>query len=53
MRMRTVVLLNEFFTLIQEIIGKTNNQLHRGLLIKIRENTINMLLNKVESCAEA
>lgn len=36
----------------QEIIEKSHNQFHRGLLIKIRENTINMALNKVKSCAE-
>lgn len=51
--MRTVVLKNEFFSIVQEIIEKSYNQFHGEVLIKIRENTINMALNKVESYAEA
>lgn len=43
---------NESFSIVQKIIEKIHNQFHKELLIKIRENTINMALNKVESWAE-
>lgn len=51
--MRTVVLKMNFFSIVQEIIEKSHNEFHWGLLIKTRENIINMVLNKVESCSEA
>ena len=53
--MSSVALKKEFFffSIVQEVTEKSYNQFHWELPIKIRENTINMVLNKVESCAKA